>query len=84
MNCLRVNIDPQLTIVVTQVALVTFVVLFYVKILLYVFYKYSKHGSPAVNVRDPKGPGVCFGELALLYNAPRNATVIASQQSVLW
>jgi cAMP-dependent protein kinase regulator len=30
------------------------------------------------------GPGGSFGELALMYNAPRAATVISTQQSTLW
>ena len=30
------------------------------------------------------GPGACFGELALMYNAPRSATVIGTQPGVLW
>jgi cAMP-dependent protein kinase regulator len=29
-------------------------------------------------------PGEAFGELALLYNAPRAATIIANETSVLW
>ena len=29
-------------------------------------------------------PGEAFGELALLYNAPRAATIIAEEDSVLW
>jgi len=38
---------------------------------------------------DPKflknySPGEAFGELALLYNAPRAATIIATEDSVLW
>ena len=44
----------------------------------------SRGGAPPVNVNDPKVPGKCFGELALLYNAPRNATVVAKETSVLW
>lgn len=31
-----------------------------------------------------RGPGTCFGELALMYNAPRAATVMASENSVVW
>ena len=30
------------------------------------------------------GPGESFGELALLYNAPRAATIIAKSDSVLF
>ncbi|KAF2683086.1 camp-dependent protein kinase A regulatory subunit [Lentithecium fluviatile CBS 122367] len=30
------------------------------------------------------GPGGSFGELALMYNAPRAATVISAEQSTLW
>lgn len=29
-------------------------------------------------------PGEAFGELALLYNAPRAATIIAKTDSLLW
>lgn len=29
-------------------------------------------------------PGEAFGELALLYNAPRAATITASEESLLW
>ncbi|ORY08360.1 cyclic nucleotide-binding-like protein [Clohesyomyces aquaticus] len=30
------------------------------------------------------GPGGSFGELALMYNAPRAATIVSSEQSTLW
>mmetsp|Transcript_39935 Transcript_39935/g.104757 ORF Transcript_39935/g.104757 Transcript_39935/m.104757 type:complete len:306 (+) Transcript_39935:103-1020(+) len=30
------------------------------------------------------GPGTCFGELALMYNAPRAATVVAVEPGRLW
>ena len=30
------------------------------------------------------GPGTSFGELALMYNAPRAATVVSSEPAVLW
>jgi len=30
------------------------------------------------------GPSQCFGELALMYNAPRAATVTATSESVVW
>ncbi|KAH6561616.1 hypothetical protein BASA50_002332 [Batrachochytrium salamandrivorans] len=39
--------------------------------------------QPAVKVTD-YGPNGSFGELALMYNAPRAATVIATQDSFLW
>lgn len=30
------------------------------------------------------GPGTSFGELALMYNAPRAATVVSTEASILW
>jgi CRP-like cAMP-binding protein len=46
----------------------------------------SGHFSIDINgsIVCSKGPGECFGELALLYNAPRNATVKATEASVVW
>ena len=29
-------------------------------------------------------PGESFGELALLYNAPRSASIVAEKESMLW
>eukprot|EP00842_Homolaphlyctis_polyrhiza_P006098 jgi/Hompol1/648/HPOL_001481-RA len=43
----------------------------------------SRNGQPPVKVTE-YGPNGSFGELALMYNAPRAATVIATQDSVLW
>ncbi|KAJ3108560.1 hypothetical protein HDU97_000842 [Phlyctochytrium planicorne] len=43
----------------------------------------SRNGQAPVWVAD-YGPGGSFGELALMYNAPRAATVTASSDSVLW
>ncbi len=39
--------------------------------------------KPGTKVQD-QGPGGAFGELALLYNAPRAATVIAKTDVLLW
>ncbi|KAI8817229.1 cyclic nucleotide-binding-like protein [Fimicolochytrium jonesii] len=43
----------------------------------------SRNGQPAVKVFD-YGANGSFGELALMYNAPRAATVVATQECVLW
>jgi CRP-like cAMP-binding protein len=43
----------------------------------------SRNGAPAVKVTD-YGAGGSFGELALMYNAPRAATVTATSDCVLW
>ncbi len=44
--------------------------------------KATKGGSIAILRKY--GPGEAFGELALLYNMPRAATIIAKSASVLW
>lgn len=43
----------------------------------------SKDGGPEAKVHE-YGPGGSFGELALMYNAPRAATVRCVEDSVLW
>ncbi|KAJ3001574.1 hypothetical protein HKX48_002808, partial [Thoreauomyces humboldtii] len=43
----------------------------------------SRNGNPAAKVTD-YGANGSFGELALMYNAPRAATVTATEDSVLW
>ncbi|KAF9309702.1 hypothetical protein BGZ91_007319 [Linnemannia elongata] len=43
----------------------------------------AKHGNPAEKVFE-YGPGGSFGELALMYNGPRAATVTATSDVVLW
>lgn len=45
---------------------------------------YVQRGSGAPAKVASRGPGGSFGELALLYNAPRAATVRANQASVVW
>lgn len=45
--------------------------------------KVAEGDGPAEQV-DVKGPGVVVGELALMYNAPRAATVTATKASTLW
>ena len=43
----------------------------------------AKNNQPAAKVTD-YGPNGSFGELALMYNAPRAATVVATKDCVLW
>ncbi|KAK9765469.1 hypothetical protein K7432_006180 [Basidiobolus ranarum] len=43
----------------------------------------SKNGDEPQKVTDYV-PGGSFGELALMYNAPRAATIVATSDSVLW
>jgi len=43
----------------------------------------SKNGGQPVKVGD-YGPGASFGELALMYNAPRAATIMATSDCILW
>ena len=46
-------------------------------------YKKFTNDSEAKLVKS-YGPGESFGELALLYNAPRAATIKTRTQSILW
>ena len=43
----------------------------------------SRNGAEPIKVFD-YGPNGSFGELALMYNAPRAATVVATEDCVLW
>lgn len=43
----------------------------------------AKDGEPEAKVHE-YGPGGSFGELALMYNAPRAATVRCDQDAILW
>jgi CRP-like cAMP-binding protein len=43
----------------------------------------SRNGNPPVKVTEYENGG-SFGELALMYNAPRAATVTATKDSVIW
>jgi len=48
----------------------------------------SGHVEPGADGLGTKvaqsGPGTSFGELALMYNAPRAATVVSTEPSILW
>eukprot|EP00397_Hematodinium_sp_SG-2012_P004771 GEMP01004785.1.p1 GENE.GEMP01004785.1~~GEMP01004785.1.p1 ORF type:complete len:763 (+),score=160.95 GEMP01004785.1:231-2519(+) len=48
-----------------------------------IFVKSGEEGASLHKVGEA-GKGFAFGELALLYNAPRRATVTAREESVLW
>ena len=43
----------------------------------------SRNGNPPIKVTEYENGG-SFGELALMYNAPRAATVTATKDSVIW
>jgi len=45
---------------------------------------FVKGAAGETKVGNPLGPGACFGELALMYNTPRAATVKASEACTLW
>lgn len=47
-------------------------------------YKKTKPGSDEQTYLKTYQPGEAFGELALLYNAPRAASIIAKTNVVLW
>jgi cAMP-dependent protein kinase regulator len=46
-------------------------------------YKVLKKGEEPTHLKVYQ-PGEAFGELALLYNAPRAATIIAKTDCILW
>ena len=43
----------------------------------------GKDGEPT-KVGNTLGPGACFGELALMYNTPRAASIKTTSDAVLW
>lgn len=45
---------------------------------------FVKGAAGETKVGNPLGPGACFGELALMYNTPRAATVKAVEPCALW
>lgn len=45
----------------------------------------NKNSSPGLGDKvGSAGPGGSFGELALMYNAPRAASVVSTSPGVLW
>jgi len=43
-----------------------------------------KSGKLEADLVESVGPGGSFGELALMYNEPRAATMVSTEPAVLW